>query len=55
MPSKVPLGKPLDLTDEELDALAEVTEDDIEAARRLWIESVDDEIKGLLDTVEVTE
>ena len=53
--AKVPLGKPLELTDEELDALVEITEEDIQAARRLWIESVDDEIKGLLDTVEVTE
>jgi len=47
--NKVPLGKPLELTDEELDLLAEVTEEDIKNARRLWIKSVPDEIKDLLD------
>jgi len=36
-------------------AIESMSEEDIQAARRLWIESVDDEIKGLLDTVEVTE
>lgn len=49
----IPMGKPLQLTDDELDQLAEVTEEDIQAARKLWIESVPDEIKGLLDTTEV--
>lgn len=51
----VPLGKPLQLTDEELDILSEITADDIQAARRLWITSVDDDIKGLIDAEEVTE
>jgi hypothetical protein len=48
----VPLGKPLDLTDEELDALAEVTEEDIVNAKKLWRKSVDSEIADLLDAVE---
>jgi hypothetical protein len=51
----VPLGKPLQLTDEELDELAKVTEEDIQNARRLWIESVPDEIKDLLDATEIVE
>lgn len=55
MPPKVSLGKPLELTDKELDELAKVTDEDIQNARRLWIESVDEELKGLLDTVEVVE
>jgi hypothetical protein len=50
----VPLGKPLELTDEELDILAEVTEEDIAAARKLWIKSVPADIKSLLDVQEVT-
>lgn len=55
MADKIPLGKPLELTDEELDLLAEITEEDIQNARRLWIESVPDEIKGLLDAEVVEE
>jgi hypothetical protein len=50
---KVPLGKPLELTDKQLDELAKVTPEDIKNARRLWIESVPDEIKDLLDITEV--
>jgi hypothetical protein len=54
MPDKkpVPLGKPLELTDEELDALAEVTDEDVAAAKLLWRKSVDTEIADLLDAVE---
>lgn len=55
MPDKIPLGKPLELTDKELDELAKVTPEDIQKARRLWIESVPDEIKSLLDVTEVME
>lgn len=51
----VELGKPLPLSDDDLDRLSKVTADDIQNARRLWIESVDDELKPLLDTTEVTE
>lgn len=57
MPDKnnsVPLGKPLELTDDELDDLATVTPDDIQKARRLWIKSNPD-LASLLDTTEVVE
>lgn len=55
MEPKIPLGKPLELTDEELDLLAEITEEDIAKARRLWITSVPVEIKSLLDAESVDE
>ena len=57
MPDKktVPLGKPLELTDEELDILAEVTEEDIAEARRRWKKVVPAEIKSLLDAEAVSE
>jgi hypothetical protein len=55
MPDKIPLGKPLPLSDADLDALAVVTPDDIEAAKRLWRESVPDEFKDLLDATQVIE
>lgn len=55
MPDKVPLGKPLPLSDEELDKAAEVTDADIEAARKLWKQSVDPELSDLLDAIEVSE
>ncbi len=48
----VPLGKPLELTDEELDALAIVTPEDIQEARELWIKA-NPELADLLDVVEV--
>lgn len=44
-----PLGKPLPLTDAELDALAEITDDDIERARALWRRTVPPEFRDLLD------
>ena len=50
----VPLGKPLELTDEELDLLAEVTPDDIEAAKKLW-RKANPELRNLLDAEEVIE
>ena len=53
MPDKVPLGKPLKLTDKELDELAKVTPKDIDEARKLWIQSVEVELKHLLDVQEV--
>ena len=55
MPDKKPLGKPLPLTDAQLDELATITPEDIQKARRRWIESVPDEIKDLLDVTEVVE
>lgn len=51
-PNKVPLGKPLELTEEELDALAEITPEDIEAAKRLWRKAAPAEFKNLLDAEE---
>lgn len=48
----VPLGKPLELTDEEMDALAQITPEDIQAARELWIKA-NPELADLLDVVEV--
>ena len=47
----VPLGKPLELTDEEMDALAQITPEDIRAARELWIKA-NPELAGLLDADE---
>lgn len=47
--SKVPLGKPLPLTDEELELLAEVTEEDIEKAKKLWKKHAPAKFKNLLD------
>ena len=46
---KVPLGKPLKLTDKQLDQLAEVTPTDIEKAKVAWRAAVPDEFKTLLD------
>lgn len=52
---KVPLGAPLPLSDADLDELSKVTPEDIQKARQLWIEAVDDELASLLDTTEVVE
>lgn len=46
---QVPLGKPLELTDAELEALAEVTEEDIAEAKKLWRKEAPAEFKNLLD------
>lgn len=54
MPDKsVPLGKPLPLTDNDLDRLAEVTDADIERAAALWRQTVDEEFRDLLDVIEI--
>lgn len=45
----IPLGKPLPLTDNDLDRLAEVTDADIERAMALWQQTVPDEFRDLLD------
>lgn len=50
----VPLGKPLELTDEELDALSQITPADIEAAKLLWVKANPD-LADLLDAEEVVE
>ena len=48
-PKKIPLGKPLQLTDEQLDELSKVTETDIEKARQLWRNTAPLEFETLLD------
>lgn len=45
----VPLGKPLQLTDADLDRLAEVTPADIEQSKAAWRRNVPDKYKNLLD------
>jgi hypothetical protein len=55
--NKVPLGKPLELTDAELDAMT--TADEIKKAQKeaeeLWRKSVKPEIADLLDALDTPE
>ena len=44
-----PLGKPLQLSDEDLDRLAQVTPEDIERAAEAWRDTVKGDAKTLLD------
>lgn len=57
MADKVPLGKPLELSDEDLRAMT--TPEEIkkaqEEASKLWRESVKPEIADLLDAVDMVE
>lgn len=46
---KIPLGKPLNLTDEDLDDLSKVTPTDIEKAKQLWRNTAPEEFQSLLD------
>ena len=46
---KIPLGKPLELTDEQLDQLAQVTPTDIEKAKVFWRAHAPEELQDLLD------
>lgn len=46
---RVPLGKAIIRTDEELEALAQITPEDIEQAGALWKSSVTGPLKTLLD------
>ena len=55
MPDKIPLGAPLSLSDDDLDVLAIITSEDIEAAKKLWRDSVPDEFADLLDTTVTVE
>jgi hypothetical protein len=57
MAPTVPLGKPLQLTDAELDALAVITPEDIQAAKALWSQAAPDKFKDLLNPIllDVTE
>lgn len=45
----VPLGKPLDLSNAQLDEMSQVTPADIAKAQALWRNSVASEFKTLLD------
>ena len=45
---RVPQGKPLAWTDEQIDALAEVSEDDIDAAAEAWRRDAG-RLAGLID------
>lgn len=52
--NKVPLGKPLPLSDDELDELSKITPEDIKRADELFKEANPD-LPDLLHTTEVTE
>jgi len=52
---RVPLGKPLHLTDEQLDQLSIVTPEDIEKAKAFWRNNAPPEFQGLLDAQAVDE
>lgn len=52
---RVPLGKPLALTDNLLDQMAQVTPADIEKAKELWRNSAPPEFADLLDAETVDE
>lgn len=50
---RVPPGKPLRLTDEQLEELAQVTPADIEKAKAFWKNNVSEKFKTLLDAPRV--
>lgn len=50
----VPLGPLPPLTDAELDELSQITEEDIEEAKKLWKQNVPDDFVDLLDAQDVT-
>ena len=52
---KVPLGKPLSLTDKQLDAAAVITEEDIEKAKEFWRENAPEKFIDLLDAIPIDE
>lgn len=52
---RVPLGKPLRLTDEVIDELSKVRPEDVEKAKALWRNTVPAEYKTLLDAQTVDE
>lgn len=53
--NSVPLGKPLELTDAELDQLSEITPADIEKAKAFWRNTAPPEFETLLDALPVEE
>ena len=46
---KIPLGKPLELTEEQLEILAQITPSDIEKAKAFWRAHAPAEFADLLD------
>lgn len=54
-PKRVPLGQPLQLTDEQLDQLAEVTPEDIEKAKAFWRNNAPPKFVTLLDAQTIEE
>lgn len=52
---KIPLGKPLQLSDDDLDELSKVTEETIEKTEKFWRKHAPEPYKDLLDAVEVEE
>ena len=46
---KIPLGKPIHLSDMDLDELSKVTPADIEKAKQLWRNTAPPEFETLLD------
>jgi hypothetical protein len=48
-PKKIPLGRPLHLTDDQLEEMAKVTATDIEKSKQLWRNTAPPEFQDLLD------
>lgn len=52
-PKRVPLGKPLKLTPEQLDEMSKVTPADIVKAQQFWRQNAPKEFETLLDAQEI--
>lgn len=52
MNKKVPLGKPLQLTDEQMEELSKITPQDIQKANERWKNVVDSKISDILEAIE---
>jgi len=50
-PKRVPLGKPLGWSDEDMDALATITPEDVERAKVAWRQHSPRQFRDLLDAV----
>ncbi|HEY6019122.1 MAG TPA: hypothetical protein VIY48_04255 [Candidatus Paceibacterota bacterium] len=55
MPDKIPLGKPLPLSDDELDALAEVTQEDKDITKKFVRKEGSEKFNDFVDAEEVEE
>ena len=49
LPKPIPIGRPLELTDEQLDEMSQVTPADIEKAKAFWRTFAPSEFESLLD------